>query len=100
MFVSSGPLSDAVCLTTDSFVARLVFAALIVNVALALFNMLPIPPLDGSRLLPLVLGPEGRRVYARYSQYGLLVIFALVFVFDGALSFLSGWLAAIVGVLT
>lgn len=100
LFVSSGPLSEAVCLTADSVMARLLFAALIVNVALALFNMLPIPPLDGSRLLPLVLGPGGRRMYAQYSQYGLLVLFALVFVFDGALDFLSGWIAAIVGVLT
>jgi Zn-dependent protease len=100
LFFSSGALADTVCLTSDSMLARFLIAALIVNVALALFNLLPIPPLDGSRLVPLFLGPQGRRTFARFSQYGLLLLFLLVFVFDDALSFLGDWIAAVVGVLT
>lgn len=62
--------------------AVLIFGLL--NATLAVFNLIPIPPLDGSRLLPLVLSPGGRQVYARFEQYGLLVIFALVFLWrDG-----------------
>jgi Zn-dependent protease len=62
--------------------AVLIFGLL--NATLAVFNMIPIPPLDGSRLLPLVLSPRGRQFYARFEQYGLLVIFALVFLWrDG-----------------
>lgn len=62
--------------------AVLIFGLL--NATLAVFNLIPIPPLDGSRLLPLVLSPRGRQFYARFEQYGLLVIFALVFLWrDG-----------------
>ena len=50
----------------------------IVNVLLAVFNMLPIPPLDGSRLLPLVLSENGRRAYAKVEQYGFLLLLGLV----------------------
>ncbi len=65
-----------------------VFALL--NVVLAVFNLLPIPPLDGSRLLPLFLGPEGRRVYAQVERYGILIIFALVFLWRDGLGRLMG----------
>lgn len=78
--------------TSDSMWGLALIAAATVNVALAVFNMLPIPPLDGSRLLPLVLSAEGRRMYAQVSQYGFLILFALIFLFDGALGFLSDWI--------
>jgi Zn-dependent protease len=48
-----------------------------VNIVLAVLNMLPIPPLDGSRvvfaLLPLPIG----RVYARLERFGLLIVIGL-----------------------
>jgi len=65
-----------------------------VNAALAVFNMLPIPPLDGSRLVPLILPPGGRRIFDRVSQYGFIILIVLLFVFEGSLSFLGtviGW---------
>ncbi|MDH3426374.1 MAG: site-2 protease family protein [Acidimicrobiia bacterium] len=63
---------------------RAVFFFGLLNAVLAVFNLLPIPPLDGSRLLPLVLTPNGRRMYAQVEQYGFLILFALVFVWrDG-----------------
>jgi Zn-dependent protease len=83
-------------LTGDSLWARLAFGALVLNAALAVFNMLPIPPLDGSRLVPLVLPPAGRALWARASQYGFVVLLLLIFVFEGALGFMGdviGWLA-------
>lgn len=63
--------------------AVVIFAFL--NIVLAVFNMIPIPPLDGSRLLPLVLPPEGRQAYARIEPYGILIIFALVFIWQDGL---------------
>jgi Zn-dependent protease len=76
----------------DGFLGRLVLAAILVNVALAVFNMLPIPPLDGSRILPLFLGEEARVAYYRLSQYGFLILFVLIFVFRGSLGFLASWI--------
>lgn len=85
-------------LEDSGLASRLLLGFVIVNAALAVFNMLPIPPLDGSRLLPLVLPPAGRRLYARVAPYGFFVLIALVFVFDGALSFLDDWIRWLVRV--
>jgi Zn-dependent protease len=85
-------------LENGSLFGRTMLGFLVVNAALTVFNMLPIPPLDGSRLLPLVLPPAGRRLYTRVSQYGFLILIALVFVFDGALSFLTSWIRVVIRV--
>jgi Zn-dependent protease len=59
------------------------FLAFQVNVVLGLFNLIPIPPLDGSRLLGGLL-PEN--LYARWAEldrYGMIFIFLIFFVVRG-----------------
>ncbi len=61
------------------------------SVTLAVFNMLPIPPLDGSRLWSTLLPGRWAYTLERYSQYATLAIMVLLFtgVLDGPLNFLT-----------
>jgi Zn-dependent protease len=52
--------------------------AFTLNLLLASFNLLPIPPLDGSRLLRLVIGNDGRRTLDRIEPYGFLILLVLI----------------------
>ncbi len=72
----------------------------IVNVILAVFNLLPIPPLDGSRLLALVFGSKGRQVLATIEPFGILVVFALLWIpqFSTFFGSVVGALGRVVGV--
>lgn len=54
----------------------------IVNLFLGVFNMLPIPPLDGSSLIERVLPSRHLPAWHRFRPYGFLVIFAGLFFFD------------------
>lgn len=56
----------------------LYFAAQI-NINLAVFNLLPIPPLDGSRILQLLIPNKYYYRVMQYERYIVLVVFALLF---------------------
>lgn len=96
----AGPASNLVLAT---LLARLALPSLsgipeeilgvfiVLNVFLAVFNMLPIPPLDGSRLLPLVLPERGRQLFHQLEQFGFIILFALLFFVEGSLDFMTDW---------
>lgn len=62
-----------------------------INVCLAVFNLLPIPPLDGSRILALIVPERWAYTLERYSRYFIWAIMLLLFsnVLDGPLYFLQ-----------
>ncbi|TLN26433.1 site-2 protease family protein [bacterium] len=53
--------------------------SVMMNIGLAFFNLIPIPPLDGSGIVASLLPPRLSEEYQRMGQYGFLVLFALVF---------------------
>jgi len=64
-------------------VYKFVEAAVFINLLLAAFNMIPIPPLDGSRLVMGLL-PRGLAVpYSQLERYGILIV--MVFIYMGVL---------------
>jgi Zn-dependent protease len=50
----------------------------IVNVALAVFNLIPIPPLDGSGVVVSIFGPPVARLYATIAPFGFLILILLI----------------------
>lgn len=57
------------------------------NLVLMFFNLIPIPPLDGSRVLPVFLSDRALQAYHRFEQYGILVFFGLLVILPRVLSF-------------
>lgn len=60
-------------------IARVVWSALEINLLLAIFNMLPIPPLDGSSVLAGLLPERFAAVLDRVRPYGFVLLYALMF---------------------
>ncbi len=54
--------------------------AIIINLVLAIFNILPIPPLDGSRVLMGMLPRDLGIRYAKLEPYGFIIIFGLLYI--------------------
>jgi len=65
--------------TDDMLLIRVLEISGVLNVLLAVFNLLPIPPLDGSRVMAWLLPPPMRHSYAQLERWGLLIVIFVVF---------------------
>jgi Zn-dependent protease len=59
--------------------ALILYFAVIINIYLAVFNMIPVPPLDGSGILLGVLSEKAAARYDKLRPYGFFVVLALLY---------------------
>jgi Zn-dependent protease len=64
---------------------RMFLYGISINLVLAFFNLIPIPPLDGSHVLYQLLPVRAQESYRRISGYGFILILVLVFALPGVL---------------
>ena len=70
----AGPMDVAV---------RIAELGILINLVLAFFNLVPIPPLDGSHVLYHLLPTRLGIAYRRLGRYGMLILLAVFFLFPG-----------------
>ncbi len=102
----AGPVSNLLLATLAGVLIRLplgatlsgiVYYMLVINLVLAAFNLLPIPPLDGSRVMAHFLPGELSARYRGLDRFGMLLIIGVLFLFSSPLHHYLSWFVRTVG---
>ncbi len=64
---------------TMAILESIISNAIVINVGFAIFNLLPIPPLDGSKVILAFLPQQAEYHYYKYQRYSYMLLFALLF---------------------
>lgn len=76
LILAAAPAARGESLLSDVLLFALLTAVQL-NIFLALFNLIPIPPLDGSRLLTALLPDQGQMVMDQLERYGFIILIVL-----------------------
>ena len=91
LVAAAGPISNLLQAVTWAIVIRVIAVnpdhaalgflqeAVLINLLLTFFNLIPIPPLDGGNVLLGLLPPQLAAPYSQLRQYGFLLLYALMF---------------------
>lgn len=79
----------------QGFVVNLVANVVLLNVLLAAFNIIPIPPLDGYNVVLAFLPPRTAMTFQRYAPYGVMVLLLLILIPNSPLDVLFRAVSAI-----
>ena len=87
LFALVGLLGAAVPALTGTFeiIQRMLWWGMWLNVVLAFFNLIPVPPLDGSHVFYYLLPPGAGLKYRQLQAFGFIPVMLLVWVFPGVL---------------
>jgi len=111
----AGPFSNAVIAIIGGIIIRLnffpaaadiIFLIVVVNVMLCIFNLIPVPPLDGSKVLEALLPRSWQYTYASWRRrmemtpfIGMVLILVIVLLIGGAFSTIiysiASWIAGV-----
>lgn len=90
--------------TTATFIHKASVFGIYLNIILMVLNLVPIPPLDGSRVVSSVLPPNAASAYERIEPFGIWILLALLLtgiltsILWPAVQFLVGMLKALFGI--
>jgi len=63
-----------------------------INILLAVFNLIPVPPLDGSHILFSLLPDSARKIKMFFQQFGMFVLLFIIFFFFPYLTLIINWI--------
>lgn len=65
-----------------------IILSLVYGIALAIFNLIPLPPLDGSRVVYALLPEDQLRAYSKIEPYGVIILFGVFIFADGVFKYI------------
>ena len=87
---------------TEGAVLQLLYVATVVNLLLAILNLIPIPPLDGFALVTALVPPRWEYSIRRYQGYGVVLLLLLLIIPNSPLGAILGlaypWAALLCGI--
>ncbi len=88
-------------MSSSGMAALLVYEVVEINITLAALNLIPIPPLDGSKILMGVASERVGYLLSRMERYGFFIIIGLLYlgILDFLIAFFRGIIAALIGIL-
>ncbi len=94
LFVGFGLLGRALPAANDTFaiLQLMMVYGIAFNLMLAMFNLLPIPPLDGSHVMKYLLPPAWALRYQQFGRYGILILIVILATGIGR-GVLNAWMA-------
>jgi Zn-dependent protease len=110
VIAAAGPLSNLALVALASVVwhtmatfgllgvewMRILSYFVMINTVLAAFNLLPLPPLDGSRIFVLFLKGEAEWRYRSLERWGIFIVFGMIMLFGGVLNTYLNWFSSVV----
>lgn len=83
VWIVAWPYMHGESLSADPYLAQVIWLTMQINVALSLFNLFPLPPLDGSRIVGAFMPDEVYEQWSKLDQFAPLILLAL-FLFAAA----------------